>query len=319
MSTLEKRCLTSSALLHAGLVGALVLFSALAARRVMEEPMALPPIEMISLEGVRLTDGVGASGGTPAPPPPVVRTETITPPPVKPLVPPRPVPEARETRVETVRPDPAPKAEPVVPRVKPEVRVSSRVVKSQDVDPKLKGKAEPVQKDRVVQVAKAPAKKSAREIASEKAAAQKKAAAVEEARQQAARAAAEKWKQTVGGIRSQLSRDLSGETEISVPGPGGGGEVWMGYGSYLKAFYEARWRRPGSLPVPVAYVGIAITVARDGRLVRFELVEKSGIRVLDDSVLDVIQRYRTLEPLPAGTSDVERTFRIKFKLEGIPQ
>lgn len=278
--------------------------------------MALPPIEMISLEGVKLTDGVGASGGNPAPPPPVVRTETVTAPPVTPVTPPRPPPPARETRVQPVRPTPTPtpKVEPVVPRVKPEVQVSSRVVKT---------KVEPVQKVRTVQVAKAPATQSARELAAEKAAEKKAAAkeeaAVMEARQKAANAAAEKWKQTVGGIRSQLSKDLSGETEISVPGPGGGGEVWMGYGSYLKAFYEARWRRPGSLPVSVAYVGISITIGRDGRLVRFELVEKSGIRTLDDSVLEVIQRYRTLEPLPAGTSDVERTFRIKFKLEGIPQ
>jgi len=68
--------------------------------------------------------------------------------------------------------------------------------------------------------------------------------------------------------------------------------------------------------VPVAYVGVAITVARDGRLVRFELLEKSGIKVLDDSVLEVIQRYRTLERLPAGSTDPERTFRIKFRLEG---
>jgi len=316
MSTLEKRCLTSSALLHAGMVGALVLFSALAARRVMEEPMALPPIEMISLEGVKLTDGVGASGGKPAPPPPVVRTETVTAPPVTPVTPPRPTPPVRETRAQPVRPTPTPtpKPEPVVPRVKPEVQVSSQVVKA---------RVKPVQKAPEVQVAKAPATKSARDLAAEKAAerkaAEKEAAAVLEARQKAANAAAEKWKQTVRGIRSQLSKDLSGETEISVPGPGGGGEVWMGYGSYLKAFYEARWRRPGSLPVSVAYVGISITIGRDGRLVRFELVEKSGIRTLDDSVLEVIQRYRTLEPLPAGTSDVERTFRIKFKLEGIPQ
>lgn len=316
MSTLEKRCLTSSAILHAGLVAVLVLFSALAARRVLEEPMALPPIELISLEGVRLTDGVGASGGDPASSPPVVRTETVTAPPV---ARPRPTPPVRVAPT----PVPAPEPEPMVKPVKPVVQVSSRVVKSQDVDPKLKGRDEPVVKVRPVQVAKAPAAKSARELAAEKAAKQKaeekEAAAAEQARQRAAQAASEKWKQAVTGIRSQLSRNLSGDTEISVPGPGGGGEVWMGYGSYLKAFYEARWRRPSSLSVPVAYVGISITIARDGRLVRFELVEKSGIRAMDDSVLEVIQRYRTLEPLPDGTSDVERTFRIKFKLEGIPQ
>jgi len=57
-------------------------------------------------------------------------------------------------------------------------------------------------------------------------------------------------------------------------------------------------------------------VARDGRLLRAEVLEKSGIRELDDSVNDVIQRYRRLEPLPPGSTDSERTFRIKFRLEG---
>jgi hypothetical protein len=31
----------------------------------------------------------------------------------------------------------------------------------------------------------------------------------------------------------------------------------------------------------------------------------------------VLQRYRRLDPLPEGTTDAERVFRIKFKLEGI--
>jgi len=310
MSTLERRCLTSSALLHAGLVAALVLFSFLAARRAMQEPMTLPPIELISLEGVRLTDGAGAGGGTPTPPPPPPpRVETVTPPPVTPPRADPVVPVVREPRADPVKPAP----------VKPVVKVSSTVVKPQDVDPKLKTTTTQPPKPKVVQVAKAPVGPTATEIAAQKAAEAKAAAALEAERQRAARAAADQWSKAVGGIRSQLSKSLSGDTEISVPGPGGGGEVWMGYGSYLKAFYEARWRRPGSLPVPVAYVGIAITIARDGRLVRFELIDKSGIKALDDSVLEVIQRYRTLEPLPSESSDPERTFRIKFKLEGIPQ
>ena len=75
-------------------------------------------------------------------------------------------------------------------------------------------------------------------------------------------------------------------------------------------------KRIWSLPAPVAYVGVSITVARDGRLLRAEVLEKSGIRELDDSVNEVIQRHRRLEPLPPGSSDSERTFRIKFRLEG---
>ena len=166
---------------------------------------------------------------------------------------------------------------------------------------------------RTVNVAAAPKGPTAEEIAAANEAADRLA---REAHDRAVKAAADQWKKDVGGLRTKLEAGLSGQTEISVPGPGGSGEVWIGYGTYLKSFYEARWRRPSSLPVPVAYVGVAITVARDGRLVRFELLEKSGIKALDDSVLEVIQRYRTLERLPAGSTDPERTFRIKFRLEG---
>jgi TonB family protein len=195
------------------------------------------------------------------------------------------------------------------------IKVSSNVIKAQDVDKTVKGGADSARSTgkRPVNVATAPKGPTAEEIEAANEAADR---AAREAHDRAVKAAADQWKTTVGGLRTKLEAGLSGQTEISVPGPGGGGEVWIGYGTYLKSFYEARWRRPSSLPVPVAYVGVAITVARDGRLVQFELLEKSGIKVLDDSVLEVIQRYRTLERLPAGSTDPERTFRIKFRLEG---
>ena len=328
MNTLERRCLATSAVAHSAMVVLLVVASAVAARRVLE-PDALPPIELISLEGVRITDGAGAGGGTPTPPPSAPTPPTTPPPTVTAPAPQRevrvtPVPiqvAPATTRTErTEKPDKPDKADKPE-RTEPGIKVSSTLVKAQDTDPSTKGKVDPRDGTRPtgrrpIQVAVAPKGPSAAEIAETKAAEER---AANDARERAARQAADQWKSAVVRIRSRLAQGLSGQTEISVPGPGGGGEVWMGYGTYLKTFYEARWRRPSSLPVPVAYVGIAITVARDGRLVRFELVEKSGIKSLDDSVLEVIQRYRTLEPLPSGSTDPERTFRIKFRLEGTTQ
>lgn len=310
MRSLEQRCLAGSAAAHAALVAALMLASLLATRRAFD-PGSMPPIELVSLEGVRITDGAGAGGGTPTPPPPAPRTpERPADPPVRPVPPP---PQARETPRETVRPTPVP---PATPRVERTVQVSQDVKKAQDVDPALKGKQNPEnakeldKRSRRIEVAKAPSKPTAAEVAAER------AAAAAEAQRLAAQAAQERWRKAVGGIHSKLTEQLSGETTITVPGPGGGGEVWIGYATYLKSFYEVRWRKPGSLPAPVAYVGVSITVARDGRLLRAEVLEKSGIRELDDSVNEVIQRHRRLEPLPPGSSDSERTFRIKFRLEG---
>lgn len=312
MSTLEQRCFATSAVAHAAVVGLLAAASLIASRHPIVDPQALPPIELISLEGVKVTDGQGAGGGTPVPaqtPP----TQTPTAPPPPPRATPRT--EVRVTKTPTTpaaTPD-KPVDKPVDKPSKPEtgIKVSSTPVKAQDTDPAVKNGPK-VNISRNVKVTAAPKGPTAAEIAAEAAAER----ADQEARERAAREATERWKNAVGNIRSQLSQGLSGQTEISVPGPGGGGEVWIGYGTYLKSFYEARWRRPSSLPVPVAYVGVAITVARDGRLVRFELLEKSGVKSLDDSVLEVIQRYRTLERLPAGSTDPERTFRIKFRLEG---
>lgn len=311
MSTLEQRCLMGSAAVHAGLVAALLVASLVAARRAFD-PSALPPIELVSLEGVRITDGIGAGGGTPTPPPPAPPS-----PPQRPVDPPLrlPPPPTREA------PRPQARAEaPPEPKSSQEraVQVSPEVKKSQDVDASLKGKARAEKADadkkpRKIEVAQSTSRSAAKDLAAERA-----AEAAESRRQAAlaAKAAQERWSKAVGGIHSKLSESLSGETTISVPGPGGGGEVWIGYATYLKSFYEVRWRRPSSLPAPVAYVGVSITVARDGRLLRAEVLDKSGIRELDNSVNEVIQRYRQLEPLPSGSTDSERTFRIKFRLEG---
>ena len=306
MKTLEQRCLVGSAAAHAALLGALLLASFLATRRAFD-PAALPPIELVSLEGVRITDGVGAGGGTPTPPPPPATTPQARPvdPPVRPPSTPAQEPIREPARTETPR-----TAEPA--RTEKPIQVAQEVKKAQDVDPLRKGKpeAEKDKKARRIEVAKATSRAAAESVAAEK------AAAAAEARRLAAKAAQEQWSKAVGGIRSKLSESLSGETTITVPGPGGGGEAWIGYATYLKSFYEVRWRRPSSLPAPVAYVGVSITVARDGRLLRAEVLDKSGIRELDNSVQEVIQRYRQLEPLPSGSTDSERTFRIKFRLEG---
>jgi hypothetical protein len=318
MNSIQNRCLATSVVAHASVVGVLLLSSYLVGRQPAETP-ALPPIELVSLEGVKITDGQGAGGGTPTPP---AQSRSQTPP----ATPSQPRTAQAEIRVTSTptkpadRPLKADKPEKPDKADKPEkaeagIKVSSNVIKAQDVDKTVKGGADSARSTgkRPVNVATAPKGPTAEEIEAANEAADR---AAREAHDRAVKAAADQWKTTVGGLRTKLEAGLSGQTEISVPGPGGGGEVWIGYGTYLKSFYEARWRRPSSLPVPVAYVGVAITVARDGRLVRFELLEKSGIKVLDDSVLEVIQRYRTLERLPAGSTDPERTFRIKFRLEG---
>jgi TonB family protein len=332
MNRIEKRCLMSSTALHGGVIAFLALSSLWIARHPID-PSALPPMEMINTSGVKLTEHEGAGGGTPTAPPPSRRQDRL----VEPVPVPAPTTPTPPTTPPRVRSQPVPRHEPQVeppvtaPPKRTEIKVSPSLVKPQETDDRLKAtKNTKDTKDsevrppkRVVKVATVAKGPTAAELEAEQKAVAAQKLAEERAAEQAAadqrrraQEAAEAWRRQVGGIRSSLAGNLSSQTEISTPGVGGGGEAWMGYGTYLKAFYEARWRRPSSLPVPVAYVGVAITVARDGTLVRFEVVERSGIRTLDDSVTEVLRRYQRLDPLPAGTTDADRVFRIKFKLEG---
>ena len=118
---------------------------------------------------------------------------------------------------------------------------------------------------------------------------------------------------SIGGAASAVGKSLSGSANVEMPGPGG--QAYAPYRSYLGAFYKERWRKPSAIAARSAYVGVEIDIARDGRVVDWRLVEKSGHRELDDSVSEVIRRYPQLRPLPEGTTDAKRTFRVKFTLE----
>ncbi|MFM7101761.1 MAG: TonB family protein [Verrucomicrobiota bacterium] len=296
-----QRCLLLSAGVHLALLGALVVLPGFVSRPPAAPP-DLPPVQLIDTRGLRLTEGLGAGGGTPAPP---VRPPQQATPPAAPATPPPPAPAPVRPPVAESRPTPVETPPRPVRSPRP-VEVSRERVRSTTPEPAA----------RRVEISREVRRRSPNEVAE-----------AEAAREQAARersAQAERdyqrrlaqWKQQLGGIRQQLAQGLTAETEISVPGPGGGGEVWMGYASYLKAFYETRWERPATLSQPVAFVGVSITVTRSGQLKDYQVVERSGIPSLDDSVVAVLRRFRQLAPLPEGSRDPERTFRIKFRLEG---
>ena len=118
---------------------------------------------------------------------------------------------------------------------------------------------------------------------------------------------------SISGAAATVGKNLAGSAKVEMPGPGG--QAYAPYGSYLGAFYKERWRKPSSITARSAYVGVEIDVARDGRVVDMRMEEKSGHRALDESVRDVIQRNKQLRPLPDGTTDAKRTFRIKVTHE----
>jgi TonB family protein len=330
MISSNSRYLLTSVGIHAAAVGLLVFAPALSSRTVQDTPS---PILEIIPDNLRLTDGNTIGGGNPnaqppkggpqlsAPPqPPVQEPPPPTPPPTPPPKTPPPEPsKAQEPPPET------PKAELLPPKknLATEIQRSTpNAPKAQDVDPTLSTQKQKASKSDF-QLAEAPKKRSKKDIDAERKASEAAAAAEEarEAREHQARVAAarEAWNRAqqaradaVRGVASNLGKNLSGSTSFEMPGPGGA--AYAPYGSYLMAFYKLRWKKPTTLNVDHGEVEAEITVQRNGRVSAFRLVKPSGMRALDDSVREVLDRNRDLRPLPEGTSDPERRLTIRFDL-----
>jgi TonB family protein len=313
-----QRCLVASVIIHATLLSVLLFAPAFT----QPPPPSGPVLELVPTD-LKLTDGDKIGGGNP----------NAQPPKTAPQVPPASEPRPPEPKPETVKPMPRPPE--TVPASKPDVvKTSPKPVKtvhvaeepvrpkpdaaSQDTDAAIrKTNRKPVKTATEIKVADAPLKRSKKDDdedrqAAEEAAADKRRKARAE---QVARLNEERQRiaNSIGGAAQAVGKSLAGTTAIEMPGPGG--QAYAPYGSYLGAFYKERWRKPSAASARSSFVVAEVDVARDGRVLDWRLAEKSGQRDLDDSVSAVLRNYRQLRPLPEGTPDAQRTFRIKFTLE----
>jgi len=322
------RYLLTSLGIHAAAVGLLVFAPALSSRTVQDQPS---PVLEILPDNLRLTDGNTVGGGNPEARPPKGGPQQASPEPP----PPKPQPEPPKPEPPKPEPQEVPKPEPPKAETKPapkralatEIqRSTAQVPKAQDIDPSLATKKQKATKDEF-QLAEAPKKRSKKDIEADRReaaaaeAAKEAAREAREAREREARVAAarEAWNKAqqaradaVRGVASNLGKNLSGSTSIEMPGPGGA--AYAPYGSYLMAFYKLRWKKPTTLNADHGEVEAEITVQRNGRVTAFRLIRPSGIRALDDSVREVLDRNRDLRPLPEGTTDPERRITIRFDL-----
>jgi TonB family protein len=330
MISSNSRYLLTSVGIHAAAVGLLVFAPALSSRTVQDTPS---PILEIIPDNLRLTDGNTIGGGNPNAQPPKGGPQLSAPPqpPVQEPPPPTPPPKTPPPEPSKAQEPPpeAPKAELLPPKTPPKKILATEIQRStpnapkaQDVDPTLSTQKQKSSKSDF-QLAEAPKKRSKKDIDAERKASEAAAAAEEarEAREHQARVAAarEAWNRAqqaradaVRGVASNLGKNLSGSTSFEMPGPGGA--AYAPYGSYLMAFYKLRWKKPTTLNVDHGEVEAEITVQRNGRVSAFRLVKPSGMRALDDSVREVLDRNRDLRPLPEGTTDPERRITIRFDL-----
>lgn len=321
----QQRCLVASVLIHGTLLSVLLFAPAFT-----QEKQPLPPISM-DLVDLKLTNGDKAGGGgNPNAQPPATPTkapekapEPKAPEPKAPEPEPEPKPKTPEPKERTVKvtekatkpvavaPEPVHKkpdnpsqdTAPAVP-----VKTAKRTIKtSSDIKVADKTKqrdAEADEKDR----------KAAEDAAEREAADKRKRARASQLAQ--LNDERRRLANSLGGAAQAVGKRASVGTTIETPGPGG--QAYAPYGSYLGAFYKQYWKKPAALTVSTASVVVEVVIARDGRLLDSK-VEKSGYREIDDSVAALIRRYPQLRPLPDGTTDAQRTFRIKFTLDADSQ
>lgn len=128
------------------------------------------------------------------------------------------------------------------------------------------------------------------------------------AAQATAAARAAKLAAAIGTINSKAS----GGTTIGIPGPGG--PAYAGYGIYLKDLYEKTWIPPVAARDNEPIVEAEVVISRNGKVISAKITKKSGNNSLDASVQSTLNRIRQVRPLPDGTPDAQRTFKINFNL-----
>lgn len=307
-----------------------------------EKPRLNTPV--INLVSARELDALLRAAEVPSAPAPV---SSPAPAPVAPaVVEPTPVPKAVETPrpVEPTPPPPAPAPKPAEPVKKKEV-AKEPPPKPVKVEPRplpvtAKGKEVPVKKDtkKAKEPEPEPPAKSAKTAptkstikiadtkhlvsrkAEEDAKAKERAEAEERAQSIAAAKAAQqahlqrvaKMKSILGGIQGGLSSPV----DINIDAGGGpNAAAFLDYGQMMVRTYEQMWLVPLNLSESLAVVGVTVTVARNGRVLDWQVRKPSGNSAIDKSVRETLQKVIQFEPFPASFREPQRTFNIDFNLK----
>jgi TonB family protein len=113
-------------------------------------------------------------------------------------------------------------------------------------------------------------------------------------------------------IVRNIQGGVSGSTSIELPGPGG--QAYVGYAIFLKKLYEEAWIPPTAARDNEPIVSVEIVVAKDGRVLSSRILKASGNSNLDRSVESTLKRVKEVHPLPEGSTDEKRTFKLNFNL-----
>ncbi|NBV25474.1 MAG: TonB family protein, partial [Proteobacteria bacterium] len=151
-----------------------------------------------------------------------------------------------------------------------------------------------------------------REQEEERAQERAQAAAAAKAAQQAHMQRVAKLNSILGGIQGGLSSPV----DVHVDAGGGPNALaFLDYGQMMVRIYEQMWLVPGTLSDSLSVVGVTVTVARNGRVLDWQISKPSGNSAVDKSVRETLQKVIQFEPFPASFRESQRTFNIDFNLK----
>lgn len=315
MKALRARCLLGSCAFHAFLLALLLVGSGFLAPppAVQEEVIA----NFVSEDAIvaalsRGGDPQGTAGARPRPEPQPAPAEPQPQPPKVDPVKPEARPPAKPVKA-VEKPAPKEPKETKQPAPKPPRTESVAVA---ETDSKKPAPSKPkIEVSKKLVTRKPGADKTTQRDLQAEAAEAEAAAAAEAVRR--AEAYAQVRRGQIGSAVDRLRTGLSTASVTAVPlGPGGGGEVTVGYDHWVVALFERAWRPPAELADEQATTKVQVVIARDGRVISATIVGKSGIASLDHSVQATLQRVTHVgRPFPDEFQEDRRTLMFNFNLK----
>lgn len=300
----QRRCLMTSAAVHAGLLGAIVLLAAFGAKVLPEPPQ--PYITIVPTDAV-LTGDVTSGREVPLGPPnreplPQVTPQNPAPAPSTPPVAPPRVATPRNQVAPPARPLPNPPTKVV--EVDPNRSEPSKKI---DVSPTPIRTPTPDRK-KLELALKAKRDAEDRDL-------ERQATAEARNREERARLDRER-RQALNDALNGLRGSLAGTTKIEFPGPGGGGAVALRYADYVQSVFQMAWNRnrPSTLAARSAKSRVSLTINRDGSFT-YRVLSPSRLAEVDAVIGRILSQQRRLNPLPADLKGDDLEIIITFNLE----
>jgi outer membrane biosynthesis protein TonB len=140
-------------------------------------------------------------------------------------------------------------------------------------------------------------------------------AAEERAAERAAANARNQARLALKGAAESIGNVASSSPSVEIPS-GPGGLAYANYAQYVKTVYTEAWAAPADINDDNATTKASVTIARDGTVVSWKIVDLSGNSAMDASVRNTLERVRTIgREFPTGAKEDQRTFTISFNLK----